>query len=162
MKVQQRKWRQRSWDRPDGFQDTPIPIRIFIIDTSSLQHQGQTSWRPLPSSYSYHNSQSLKGLLAPGCPHPLILVSSNHSRLLQLRLMAPRCQRVYSPDVLLPSSVSDVLAEVIATGDQMKHTGNLSRVAKHLVNVSTHVKLCIFNKVSILEEMWILCHFLFK
>ena len=77
-KVQQQKWRQRSSARsndsrvsaliitrlqrecPDGFQDPPAPIRIFIIDTSSPQHIGQMSWCPLPSSSSHHNSQLLE------------------------------------------------------------------------------------------------------
>ena len=68
--------------------DPPTPIRIFTTGTSSLQHQGQTSWRPLPSSSSHHNSQSLQGLLAPA-PGSLLPTSSNHSNLLQPGLLAP-------------------------------------------------------------------------
>ena len=68
--------------------DPPTPIRIFTTGTSSLQHQGQTSWRPLPSSSSHHNSQSLRGLLAPA-PGSLLPTSSNHSNLLQPGLLAP-------------------------------------------------------------------------
>ena len=36
--------------------------------------------------------------------------------------------KVYSRDVLLLSSLSDTLSDVIASGDQMKHTGTLNTV----------------------------------
>ena len=123
-KVQQQKWRQRSSARsndsrvsaliitrlqrecPDGFQDPPAPIRIFIIDTRSPQHIGQTSWCPLPSSSSHHNRQLFekkenkkkkRGLLAPGCHRPLLPVSSNHSSSFQPGLLALGCQRPRLP-----------------------------------------------------------------
>ena len=60
-------------EHPDWFQDHKTPIRFFITGTSSLKHQEQRSWRPLPSSSRYHNSQFLWLLVAPGCQGPYFL-----------------------------------------------------------------------------------------